>query len=74
MASMNDCYICAYQSLLCMGEIFAPRASSKALIWCLQLKVQIDNCDATVSPKPYWWRCSFFLTINNCTIVVHWFL
>ena len=52
----------------CMGEVLKPRAWSKALGWCGDLKERVDNCDPTVSPKPHWWQQRFFLTNNDFSL------
>ena len=45
----------------CMGEVLEPRAWSKALDWCDNLKQCVDMCDHSMSPKPHWWqRLVFF--------------
>ena len=81
VAWMNKRNICAYQEAVrclptgcwCLAEVPEPRGWCKALVWCSQLKGQVNCCDATVSSKPHWWQHSFFLT-NSGYIGVHWFL
>ena len=65
-AWMDDRRICAYQEVVwCMGDVLEPRAQSEAQDGCTHLKERVDNCDAILSPKPYCWRCSFFLTNSD---------
>ena len=72
---MDDRRICAYQEVVwCTGEVLEQRAWSKALGWCADLKEQVDSCDPTMSPKPHWWQHSFFVTKNDCSSRVHWFV
>ena len=34
----------------------------------------MDKYDPTMSPKPHWWQCSFFVTNSNCSSGVHLFV
>ena len=74
---MDDHHICAYQEVVwCTGEVLEPRAWSKALAWCDNLKQRVDKCDRTMSPEPHWWQRSFFffLTNSDCSSRVLWFV
>ena len=59
-------HICAYKEVVwCMGEALESRVWSKALQWCGHLKERVDNCDATMSPKPHSWQFSSFFTSSD---------
>ena len=59
-AWMDDRHICAHQEVVwCMGGVLKPRAWSKALAWCDNLKQRVDKSDRTMLPKLHWWQRLF---------------